>query len=112
MKKKFKLDSTLFVEYYDSGAGNPFDDKRIMNFCIENIADFEDAGRQQDPECLECGKDGLNHTLIYPFYDDYESYQHLSKFIDNLPPYEDVPEEMAQLAVIYCTECHKWSVTH
>lgn len=107
-----ELDSALFVQYYDSGGGNPFNAEQIMNFCIKYIEQFEDAGRQQDPECLECGKDGHQHTWVYPFYDDYQSYELLSKYIDDLPPYEDVPEELAQIVIIHCVYCNKWSVTH
>ncbi|WP_066412732.1 hypothetical protein [Sutcliffiella cohnii] len=112
MSKKIELDSSLFVEYYDSGAGNPFDNEKIKKFCLENIEQFEDAGAQQDPDCLECDKEGHQHTWVYPFYDDEESYNELSKYIDDLPSYEEVPEELAQIVVLHCVYCKKWSVTH
>ncbi|OIJ09421.1 hypothetical protein BKP35_16330 [Anaerobacillus arseniciselenatis] len=113
MDKKLYLDVNLFHDYYDSGCGNPFDEVEIRDFCLKYTHLFTHAAQQVNTDCDVCKSDtGMSYAYIFNFYDDEEDYKLVASMVSGLPSFEDFEEELAQLAIIPCTECGRWQVTH
>lgn len=106
------LDVDKFLDYFDSGSGNPFLKKEVIALCLEQTEIFDYAVKQINDQCENCGNDTADMAYICNFYDDEEKYNIIKKYISKLPDFNDLSEELGTICFIYCTDCGHWQVTH
>lgn len=110
-----KLSKDNFHSYYNSGAGNPFDTKEIINFCIDNQHLFVDEVEQQDKSCWICDNgDSIGLDVFYFFFFDTQSNidlftKHISGSKEQL---DSLYNDIESISYAYCETCNNWVVTH